>query len=250
MIAKHYRSSMLLATACAVVGVLAATGRFNSMLFFPLVFAGVCVVLGLISLWRDPGPVPARAALVLSGAVIAVGGFLYNARAIEASMKEAQRAVLAEMGGRPAPRLVALEPLATDPAALAEASSFESGATIVAFWATWCSPCWAEMAELQALWEEHRSNGLTVLALTSYDHPDSEDGRRRDLAKAEKFLKERGFEYPAAITAEEENYRAFRVLSIPRTALIGGDGTLVGYAVGLDGARALMADAAALVTGG
>ncbi len=71
---KPYASALSLAVACAVVGALAALGKFNSMMGFPWVFALVCVVLGAISLWRDPGPVGPRAALVLVGAAIAVGG--------------------------------------------------------------------------------------------------------------------------------------------------------------------------------
>ncbi len=247
MIASHYRFPLLLAAACTVVGALAATGRFNSIFHFPLVFAGVCVVVGLVSLWRDPGPRVPRAALVAVGAAIAVGGWVYNTMALQAGMREAGSAILAELGGKPAPRLAGLEPLATAPDALAAATSFEGRATILSFWATWCSPCWAEMAELQELWEEHRADGLTVLALTSYDHPETAEGRSDDRAKAERFLQKRGFEYPAAITAEDENYRAYQVRSIPSTALVDGSGTLVGYAVGLKTARELMAQAEALV---
>lgn len=249
MFNKENRFALLLAGACAVVGALAAVGRFNSMIGFPLVFAGICVVLGAISLWRDPGPVAPRAALVLVGAAIAVGGWFYQMGAIRESMATTQREVFAALGGETAPRLVALEPLATEPAALEAAASYRGKATIVSFWATWCSPCWTEMAELQELYEEHRANGLTVLALTSYDHPDTEEGRREDRAKAEKFLEKRGFDYPAAITAERDNYRAYQVRSIPSTALVDESGTLVAYAVGLDSARDLMAEAEALVTG-
>ena len=86
--------------------------------------------------------------------------------------------------------------------------------------------------------------------VTDYDHPDTEEGRRADREKAEKFLSKRGFEYPAAITADGANYRAYRVRSIPSSALIDGEGNLVAYAVGLDSARDLMKKAESLVRGG
>jgi len=105
------------------------------------------------------------------------------------------------------------------------------------------------MAELQELYEEHRSDGLTILALTQYDDPDTEEGRRENREGAERFLEERGFDYPAAITADGANYKGYEVRSIPSTALIDETGTLVHYAVGIDGARALMAKAEAMVTG-
>ncbi|MFQ5527327.1 MAG: TlpA family protein disulfide reductase [Thermoanaerobaculia bacterium] len=242
--------SGLLFVACATVGALAALGRFNSMIGFPLVFGGVCFVLGAVSLWRDAGPRAPRAALMLAGVAAAVGGWFYQMHEIDKYLRETQQEVWAFVGGQPAPRLVSLDALRTRPEALEDAASFSSAATIVTFWATWCSPCWAEMAELQELYEQHRSNGLMVLALTQYDDPDTEEGRRENRAGAESFLEKRGFEYPAAITSDGANYKAYEVRSIPSTALIDETGTIVGYAVGLDGARALMAKAEAMVTGG
>ena len=105
------------------------------------------------------------------------------------------------------------------------------------------------MAELQELYDEHHADGLEVLALTSFDHPETVEGRSRDRAKAEAFLRKRGFEYPAAITAEGDNYRSFDVRSIPSTALVDGEGKIVDYAVGLASARRLMARAEAMVSG-
>lgn len=44
-------------------------------------------------------------------------------------------------------------------------SQFIGRPILVNFWATWCGPCRIEMPEIQAVWEEHRDDGLVVLAL-------------------------------------------------------------------------------------
>ena len=44
-------------------------------------------------------------------------------------------------------------------------SQFIGRPILVNFWATWCGPCRIEMPEIQAIWEEHKDDGLVVLAL-------------------------------------------------------------------------------------
>ena len=44
-------------------------------------------------------------------------------------------------------------------------SQFIGQPILVNFWATWCGPCRIEMPEIQAIWEEHKDDGLVVLAL-------------------------------------------------------------------------------------
>jgi thiol-disulfide isomerase/thioredoxin len=251
MLSKGYGGPLVLFVACAVVGALAAVGKFNSIMNFPVIFALICLGFGLASLWRDRARVAVApvAFLLLLGVALAVGGWVYQKQVIRASLQTFQEEVFASLGGKPAPRLAGLDALNTDLRALEEAASLTSRATIIAFWATWCSPCWKEMAELEELYQEHRGQGLTVLAIADYDHPEDEEGRQKDRAAAEEFLDRRGFHYPAALTANDEIFRAYKVRSIPSTALVDAEGNLVAYGVGLDGARSLMSKAAALVTG-
>ena len=247
---KRRAPTLGLAAACTVVGVLAAFGKFNSMMNFPVVFALVCVLLGLVSLWRARahGPVAVQLLVLLVGASVAVGGWEYQKRVIRQSQRDAQEAVFASLGGREAPRLVGLEPLNTETQALEAAASLSSKATIISFWATWCSPCWTEMAELEELYQELGPQGLTVLAITKYGKGDDEAGRRASRAKAEEFLRRRELHYPAAITDGREIYPAYQVRSIPSAVLIDENGKLVAYGVGLEGGRSVMAKAAALIT--
>ena len=89
-----------------------------------------------------------------------------------------------------------------------------------------------------------------MVAITRYDEPGDADERRADREGSARFARKRGFTYPVAITDEIEMYRGFRVNNVPRTALVDNQGTIIGYAVGLAGARDLMRQAAAQVAAG
>ena len=238
-----------MATACAVVGVLAALGKFNSILNFPVIFALVCLFFGLLSLWRQQPrrAIPARGLILLAGVAVAVGGWVYQGRQIEERLAEARLRVLEAIRGSAVPSVAGLEPLNTDLATWDEAASFTARATVVTFWARWCSPCWKEMEELEGLYQRHNDEGLRVLAVTRYDKPEDVDERRSDFAKAQKFLERRGFSYPAAITDRDDIYRAYRVRSPPGIALVDDQGRIVDFAISLESARSLMQKAAELV---
>ncbi len=53
---------------------------------------------------------------------------------------------------------------------------------IINFWATWCSPCWAEMVALEDYYKAHRAQGLEIIAI-SVDDPRDEDKVREVMQK-------------------------------------------------------------------
>jgi len=245
-----YTSPILMATTCAVVGALAALGKFNSILNFPVIFALICLFFGLLSLWREQPrrAIPARAGILLAGVLVAVGGWVYQGHQIEDRLAERRLRVLEAIQGSAVPRLAGLEPLNTDRATWDEAASFTARATVITFWARWCSPCWKEMEELEVLYQRHRDEGLRVLAVTRYDKPEDPGERRSDFAKGRQFLEQREINYPAAITDRDDIYRAYRVPSPPGMALVDHEGRIVDFAISLESARSLMQKAAALVS--
>ncbi len=251
MTRSPYFTPLVLAAACITVGILAALGTFNSIFNFPLVFALVCLAVFLLTVLRERPrqALVARAAIVLVGAAVAAGGWLFQARVAQGRLAEMRLEALAALEGRTLPSLAGLEPLNTEPEAWDEAASLTAKATIVAFWARWCSPCWKEMPELEELYREHRDRGLRVVAVTRYDRPEDEAERQSDFTKAQEFLRSYDLTYPAAITDREDIFEAFLVRGLPSTALVDERGRIVDYAAGLPDSRALMVRAAALATG-
>jgi len=57
---------------------------------------------------------------------------------------------------------------------------------IINFWATWCPPCRAELAEIQAVHEQYADQGLVVLGVDV----------REDIPTVSAFVKEIGLTYP------------------------------------------------------
>ena len=81
---------------------------------------------------------------------------------------------------------------------------------ILNFWATWCVPCRAEMPALEAYYQQHRTEGLKLIAI-SMDDPGDEAKVRQVMAT---------FSFPAAM-ARDANFKGYgRIWRIPLTFVI------------------------------
>jgi len=87
---------------------------------------------------------------------------------------------------------------------------------IVNFWATWCSPCRAEMPLLDSFYERYRARGLVLIGV-SVD--DAQDG----AAVARVMQK---FHYPAALAANARVNGFGAPLAVPMTWVIDARGTV------------------------
>jgi cytochrome c biogenesis protein CcmG/thiol:disulfide interchange protein DsbE len=87
---------------------------------------------------------------------------------------------------------------------------------IVNFWATWCSPCRAEMPLLDSFYKRYRSQGLVLIGLSVDDRHDSK-GVGGVMQK---------FTYPAAlaINARVDGFGA--PLAVPMTWIIDSQGVV------------------------
>jgi len=90
--------------------------------------------------------------------------------------------------GQPAPPLLARQ---LDGAAL-DLAALRGKVVVLNFWATWCTPCRAEMPMLDAFYRQHRAEGLVLLGLSADDRHDRKD--------AEKIMQR--VTYPAALLQE------------------------------------------------
>ena len=95
------------------------------------------------------------------------------------------------------------------------------GQTVVLnFWASWCSPCRAEMPEFQQLWEERAPRGdLTVLAVNFL--------REDSVPDATRFARELELTFPVAFdTPEGDIGRRYAVRGLPATFFIDREGVV------------------------
>lgn len=112
--------------------------------------------------------------------------------------------------GDPAPKLVVAE-LNGAPFDLA---ALRGKTVIVNFWATWCTPCRAEMPTLDAFYRQHHDQGLEMLGLSA-DRPRDRD----DVVKVM-----RAFAYPAAMMKDARPNGFGNPEAIPITYVIDRQG--------------------------
>ena len=85
---------------------------------------------------------------------------------------------------------------------------------IVDFWATWCTPCEAQMPVLDTLWQEQGGDGLEVIGVSVDTIP---------APKIEAWVMDRGFRYPIALGDQELAMR-YGVIGFPTLVVIDPDG--------------------------
>jgi cytochrome c biogenesis protein CcmG/thiol:disulfide interchange protein DsbE len=90
------------------------------------------------------------------------------------------------------------------------------------FWASWCVPCAAEAADLEALWRDYQDEGLVVLGLA---YTDTEPAARAYLAR-------HGITYPNAPDRQAMVSRSYHIAGVPETFLIDPAGRLVPLEIG------------------
>lgn len=85
------------------------------------------------------------------------------------------------------------------------------------FWASWCLPCAAEAAELEAIWRDYQHRGLVVVGV-AYTDTD---------AAAKAYLARHGVSYPNAPDRQARVSRDYHVSGVPETFLLDRAGRIV-----------------------
>ena len=92
------------------------------------------------------------------------------------------------------------------------------------FWATWCVPCRLEMPTMEKAYQEHKSRGLEILAV-------SLDAGSKSVVK--NFMYELKLNFPVLLDPDMEVLRLYRMVGIPASFLIDKQGIVrhreVGY---------------------
>lgn len=99
---------------------------------------------------------------------------------------------------------------------------------VVNFWASWCTPCAAELPELQAA-HERWGDRVAVVGLTHRD----------DRAQARAMATSAGVTYELGDDADGELYRALGLVAMPSTAFVDAHGKVQAVVAGRLDDRAL-----------
>lgn len=108
-------------------------------------------------------------------------------------------------------------------------SDYKGKTVFLNFWATWCSPCRAEMPDIQKLYEEFQQEEEDIVIL-GVAAPNL--GREKSEEGIKGFLEENGYTYPVVMDTEAEAFQAYGINSFPTTFMIDKDGNVFGYIPG------------------
>lgn len=123
-------------------------------------------------------------------------------------------------------------------------SDYKGKVVLMNFWATWCTPCMAEMPHLQAMYDGLKDQGFVVLSVSTDD--------ARDASKVKPLVRAKRLTFPVVLdkdTAVVSQYNPAKTL--PYTVLIDREGRVAkvhqGYNPGDE--TAMRAEVEALLAG-
>jgi cytochrome c biogenesis protein CcmG/thiol:disulfide interchange protein DsbE len=93
---------------------------------------------------------------------------------------------------------------------------------VVNFFASWCTPCRQEAADLEQTWRDYQDQGVQFFGI-AYKDADS---------KAQAFLEEFDVTYPSTVERSNSTARAYSLTGVPETFVIDQQGLLVRHFLG------------------
>jgi peroxiredoxin len=95
-------------------------------------------------------------------------------------------------------------------------SDYRSDIVLVNNWATWCPPCKAEMPTLSAYYNEHTSEGFTIIAIEAGD----------EVEDVSQFAQSNHLKFPVWLDPDGASLRAFGNGNLPNSYVIDRSGTV------------------------
>jgi thiol-disulfide isomerase/thioredoxin len=104
--------------------------------------------------------------------------------------------------------------------------------TVYNVWATWCSPCVAELPELAKIAKDYESKGVRVIGVQIDATNEEGDSDAREVKAAKKIFADAKAEYTSIIPQGETSSILSQTDAIPATFIVDPDGGLVDTVVG------------------
>lgn len=99
-------------------------------------------------------------------------------------------------------------------------SDLRDKTVVLNFWATWCTPCRAEMPEMEKFYDGYRDRDVTILAVNATNSEASSK-------TVERWLQDKSFTFPIVFDAAGEAARMYRIYAYPSTYIIGPGGLIL-----------------------
>jgi peroxiredoxin len=93
---------------------------------------------------------------------------------------------------------------------------FRGKPVVVRFWAEWCRFCEKEMKDIEQVWQRHKDQGLTVLAVNV----------GQDSASVDNYVRKLGVTYPPLVDEKSETARRYGVVGLPTTYFVDREGKI------------------------
>lgn len=111
-------------------------------------------------------------------------------------------------------------------------SSLRGQPILLNIWASWCTPCRAEMPAMQRIYESYQDQGFTILAVNA-THQDQ-------IPNAIGFAKELGLSFPILFDLQGNVSNLYQVQALPTSFFIDSQGIIQEVVVGGPMAEALL----------
>ncbi len=101
--------------------------------------------------------------------------------------------------------------------------------TLVNIFATWCSPCVAEMPELEELYQDLKDRGVNVVGFVLDGVDENGEVIPESLSQAQELVEATGVTYPVLLPDPTFlNGRLIGIMAVPETFFVDKNGNMVG----------------------
>lgn len=111
-------------------------------------------------------------------------------------------------------------------------SSLRGNPVVINFWASWCSPCKAEMPALELVHQKYKDQGLIILAVNSANQDDPQ--------QAIAFSKDLGLSFQILFDDDGKASELYNVLALPTSYFIDSNGIIKDIIIGGPVSEALL----------